>query len=296
MRTYPSKILLFGEYILLIGGTALAVPMPAYSGRWVEALGKVPSEWHQKLLQFANSRQLEAVHGLATKAFIQDLHQGLIFESNIPIGYGLGSSGALCAAVYDRYCHQKTSDLNALKHLLAGMESFFHGASSGIDPLTSYVERALVIRHKTTVEFAEMAEWENPPVVFLIDSATPRKTADLVPWFVDKSSQAAFLATLNAAYLPAHELLVDSWIRADTDVFWPNLRFVSQFQVENFIPMIPATLRELWLENLERNDIIFKICGAGGGGYMLGFCRSLAPVEALSKQFKIVFPFSSHKP
>ena len=29
--------------------------------------------------------------------------RGLYFESTIPQGFGIGSSGALCAAIYDRY-------------------------------------------------------------------------------------------------------------------------------------------------------------------------------------------------
>ncbi len=296
MRVYPSKILLFGEYILLTGGTALAVPMPAYCGKWVENPKKTPDEWQQKLVEYANSSQLKAVPALDTDSFVQDLVRGLAFESNIPVGYGLGSSGALCAAVYDRYCYRKTEDLNALKLVLSSMENFFHGASSGIDPLTSYVARPLVIRQKTNVSFGTMDVWDTAPLVFLIDSETPRKTADLVPWFLGKTKDFEFSTALANQYLPAHELVLEAWLRADANVFWPNLRIVSQFQLENFRPMVPANLRELWSKNLEDNEIVFKICGAGGGGYMLGFCRTDAQVAALAKQYKIVFPFSSNKP
>ena len=35
-------------------------------------------------------------------------------------------------------------------------------------------------------------------------------------------------------------------------------------------PMIPFELRELWMQGLESKDFYLKICGAGGGGFMLG--------------------------
>ncbi len=296
MRVYPSKILLFGEYILLTGGTALAVPVPAYFGKWAENPKSQPPEWRQQLLGFANSSPLKAVAGLDATAFLQDLEGGIAFDSNIPVGYGLGSSGALCAAVYDRYCRRKTEGLNELKEILAGMEGFFHGASSGIDPLTSYMGRPLLIRQKTNAEFAETSVWDNAPMVFLIDSQTPRKTADLVPWFLGKTREPEFSAAMSNTYLPASELALGAWLRADARVFWPNLRTVSRFQLENFTPMVPATMRELWSKSLEGDEVLFKICGAGGGGYMLGFCRAEAPVAALCDQYKVVFPFSTNKP
>ena len=62
----------------------------------------------------------------------EDFDQNLYFDSNIPQGYGLGSSGALVAAFYDRYALNKinyigkfTSDKIALlKNIFAKMESF----------------------------------------------------------------------------------------------------------------------------------------------------------------------------
>jgi len=71
----------------------------------------------------------------------------LYFDSSIPQGYGVGSSGALVAAIYDTYAIDKieatetlTRDkLLRLKEIFSLMESFFHGKSSGLDPLNSYL-------------------------------------------------------------------------------------------------------------------------------------------------------------
>jgi mevalonate kinase len=53
----------------------------------------------------------------------------------VPQGYGVGSSGALVAAIYDRYAQDKITVLEnltrekllQLKNIFSQMESFFHG-------------------------------------------------------------------------------------------------------------------------------------------------------------------------
>ena len=244
------------------------------------------------MFQFAESEQLASVKHLDTQTFLHDLQNCLYFNSNIPIGYGLGSSGALCAAVYDRYCAEKLTDLSELKEVFSGMESFFHSASSGIDPLTSYIGKPLLIRHKSDVSVADLVPWQQQPIVFLIDTRLPRETGPLVRWFLDRSSNPPFAILLEDGYLPAHEALVQSWLSADAEHFWPNLQRVSQFQLDHFEPMVPDSFRSIWAESLENQQIFFKICGAGGGGFMLGFSKTLEPVHALTQHFQIVFPFT----
>lgn len=289
MRHYPAKLLLFGEHILLTGAPALAVPVPAFCGWWSwseEAVGK-----QKRLLEFARSAVLASVQTLDVQAFQHDLGRGLLLESNIPTGYGLGSSGALCAAIYDRYCREKTEGLAALKADLARMEGFFHGNSSGIDPLTSYVAQPVLIERQTEVCLAAPQSWAEPPVVFLLDSALPRQTEPLVQWFLGKTRDAAFFEKLQAELLPAHHAMLHGWLGAVPEMFWPALRRVSAWQMEHLPPMIPPTVREVWMQSLEQESFSLKICGAGGGGYVLGFAQKKEDVAALERAFRVVFPF-----
>src|SRR5690242_20746449 len=43
-------------------------------------------------------------------ALENDLNKGLYFDSSIPQGFGVGSSGALVAAIYDQYCKNKIEE------------------------------------------------------------------------------------------------------------------------------------------------------------------------------------------
>lgn len=286
---FPAKLLLFGEHVLLLGATALAVPVPAFGGQW--AWRKEKDRHHERLLQLARSEALQNLEMLDSEHFERDLGAGLFFQSNIPTGYGLGSSGALCAAIYDRYARQKTTDPAALKRIFGQMESFFHGSSSGIDPLTSYLDAAILIQHKTEVKAVAQSAWEGAkPVTFLIDSGLPRRTGPLVEWFLTQSRESAFSERLSGTYLPAHEAMVQGWLSADIELFWANLRRVSAFQFENFPPMIPQTLFDLWEESLQNQCISLKICGAGGGGFVLGFAQDAQIAQSLANGFKIMFP------
>jgi len=291
MKHYPAKLLLFGEHVLLLGASALAVPVPAFGGYWEQASPKADIRGLQmQLAEF--SKHLDDLPGIDAARLKKDLLFGLFFRSDIPVGYGLGSSGALCAAVYDRYFREKTSDLTALKLVFARMESFFHGASSGIDPLTSYLNKPLFIRDKVEVSIADMAEWNSGrPVVFLLDSQLPRQTGPLVQWFLEQNGDEDFAGKLQSELLPAHEAMVQSWLDAAPETFWQNLKKVSRFQLEHFEPMVPATVRAFWQKNLDNEDFTLKICGAGGGGFVLGFAKNRAVVASLEGEFRIVFPF-----
>jgi mevalonate kinase len=291
---YPAKLLLFGEHVLLLGAPALAMPTPAFGGRWVMADDPAAGMSRQRdLATFARSEALASVHGLEHKRLEADLEAGLFFDSNIPTGYGLGSSGALCAAVYDRYCVEKTDDISELKQIFAGMESYFHGNSSGIDPLTSYVGKPLLIEEKTKVQVVEMPDWSRLPQLFLADTRLPRQTGPLVRWFLEQAETNAFAAMLQAKYLPAHQRMLNAWLDSNADAFWEALSLVSALQYEYFTPMVPDSVRAAWRASLESEDYRFKICGAGGGGYILGFAKSGLALDTCGKQFRLTLPFQT---
>lgn len=295
MRHYPSKLLLFGEYIILLGARALAVPVPAFSGQWAEAAADQAEEAQQGIKAFAESPELAQTPGLDTARFKMELEQGLYFKSNIPYGYGLGSSGALCAAVYDRFAREKTENLSELKRIFAGMESYFHGQSSGIDPLTSYLDRSLWIENKQDVWYFEPKPWEKPaPVIFLLDSQLPRQTGPLVQWFMREHRNPSFIRGMERQLWPGHQTLLHGWEERDPAAFWEGLRAVSAFQLDFMPLMIPEHLRPLWRQCLEKEDILLKICGAGGGGFVLGFGRDKTSIIEQLNRYPLVFPFENH--
>ena len=146
-----AKILLFGEYGIIIGSKGLSIPFFFFGGRLrlTEEENETTRTSNQSLCEYTKhlAGLPEDLLLLDWEAIKADLDRKLYFDSNIPQGYGVGSSGALVAAFYDRYALEKTyskddltpQKLTHLKNIFATMESHFHGQSSGLDPLNSYL-------------------------------------------------------------------------------------------------------------------------------------------------------------
>ncbi|MEO6190808.1 MAG: hypothetical protein ABIO44_11060, partial [Saprospiraceae bacterium] len=189
-RKYHSKILLIGEYAVLLHGRALAIPNREYYGFWNWDSG-VNLDFDGFISFIKSNERLSK--NLNFKEFQSNLNSGLFFDSNIPIGYGVGSSGALCAGIYDCYCHFQEEDLELLKLILSEMESYFHGSSSGLDPLISYLDKAVVLEG-TDIQIIpqELPLAGDNYKITLVDSGIQRVSKDLIKVFMNKCMNIEF--------------------------------------------------------------------------------------------------------
>ncbi|RPI41831.1 MAG: hypothetical protein EHM46_05945, partial [Bacteroidetes bacterium] len=147
-QIYPSKIMLAGEYGVVVGGSALTIPCRQFyavvrrmddipAGREEEA-GQ-SSRYLEGLYRYIRDLPRDTFHARPDLEFFSGTSGSYWLEMNIPAGYGLGSSGAVSAAVYDLF-FQGAGDrhLTEQRSDLAAIESFFHGRSSGVDALTCH--------------------------------------------------------------------------------------------------------------------------------------------------------------
>lgn len=278
----PAKLLLFGEYVTLIGGTALALPISRFSTAWAtEPKNTAAQEPLFGLLGYLKS--LSAQGDLMARcdfdAFEQALKNGYWLSSNVPQGYGLGSSGAVVAAVYRDFCEKqadKTLHFDSLKTQLAQMESFFHGASSGIDPLVCYTKQALLIAEKNQVSrVSSELSFAN---FWLLDTQRARQTAPLVVFFKKSCENVSYLNALKNDYIPTNEHCLAAYLEGDTLRLEAEMQSLSAQQLVLFEAMIPEFLRPFWAKGIESGDFYLKLCGAGGGGFMLAFAKTKSDI------------------
>jgi mevalonate kinase len=268
MHKYPAKVLLFGEHTILRGSRALAVPYPALGGDW--AWGE--STQQQRLPDFANYLAGQVAESIDVGQFTADLSAGLYFASDIPTGYGLGSSGALCAGIFDRYATEaaREAPLAARKALLAQMESFFHGASSGIDPLLSSLNNPLCLHSDGQAEIVQLPAIENLEF-FLLDTGQARTTGSLVQHFLQRYDEdAVFRRDAEERWIGGTERAIDAMLAGDAAAVWEAFTTISTFQYNQLPRMTGEQLRPLWETGLASDHFRLKICGAGGGGFALG--------------------------
>jgi mevalonate kinase len=279
VQTYHGKLLLFGEHTILRGSKALARPLPLYSGHWAYSEAIAPA--HSLEGYVAHLYKQEKTEGLLAKlqlsAFEREVNKGLYFASDIPVGYGAGSSGALCAAVYERFASNpigrgEEERYTLLKSQLAQLESYFHGASSGTDPLICYLNRPVVLfpdGHVLRISLPLAARAQGH--FFLLDTGLSRKTGGLVGYFLKQCELPAFAAAVSEALVPATEAAIESYLAADGHLLAQAIRRLSALQLEYLEALIPTAYRQLWAAGLDSGDFAFKLCGAGGGGFILGY-------------------------
>jgi mevalonate kinase len=278
-RNFPAKVLLFGEYGIVTGGSGMAIPYQGFSGQLEIGSG---SPGFQPNLQSNHSVSIFATYlrnqksdfkFLDLQRFSNDVSDGIWFNSDIPNGYGLGSSGALVAAIYSRYRLDTTEDTAFTRDHLARMESYFHGSSSGIDPSVSFFDKAIVVGE---TGISVLTDWSTSTIglsVFLVDTGISAKTIQLVDWFKSKMIQSEFRHRTEEDFLKVNHTIIEKLQQGEA-LSISDLFTISYYQLEYLVPMVPDSFRLHIIAGLKSREFAFKLCGSGGGGYMLCFAAN----------------------
>ncbi|MDO5973187.1 mevalonate kinase family protein [Flavivirga jejuensis] len=298
---FYSKILLFGEYGIIKDSKGLSIPYNFYNGAL--KTDKNPSETaiesNESLKHFVG--YLEDIDSKLVTFDIallkQHVNAGMYFDSSIPQGYGVGSSGALVAAIYDKYAQDKITVLEnltrekllKLKAIFSAMESFFHGKSSGLDPLNSYLSIPILINSKDNIEATGIPSQKNEGknAVFLLDSGIIGETAPMVRIFMENMKQEGFRRMIKNQFVKHTDACVDDFLKGDIKSLFKNTKSLSKVVLNHFKPMIPQQFHELWKKGIETNEYYLKLCGSGGGGYILGFTEDIDKAKQSLSSYKL---------
>jgi mevalonate kinase len=301
---FYSKILLFGEYGIIEDSKGLSIPYNFYKGALKS--DENPTDEAKKsnlnLVKFvAYLKQLQTEQPVLVTFNIEllqnDVNNGMYFDSSIPQGYGVGSSGALVAAIYDKYASNKITVLEnltrekllQLKAIFSNMESFFHGKSSGLDPLNSYLSLPILINSKDNIEAAGIPSQSTTGkgAVFLLDSGIVGETAPMVNIFMENLKDQGFRKMLKSQFIKHTDSCVENFLQGDIKALFKNTKELSKVVLSNFKPMIPEQFHQIWQNGIETNDYYLKLCGSGGGGYILGFTQDFEKAKKSLKDYKL---------
>ena len=296
-----AKILLFGEYGIIKDSKGLSIPYNFFWGtlQWAEDENDTTRASHQKLCDYSHH-----LKGLPTdlvqldwEALQADLDRKLHFDSSIPQGYGVGSSGALVAAFYDRYAVDKIPPEDALtpqklaqlKRIFAAMESYFHGQSSGLDPLNSYLSLPLLIHSQDKIETTGLPtkKAQGKGAVFLLDSGSSGETAPMISLFMENMKEEAFSKMMREEFTQMTDQCVENFLKGNVKSLFGNMKSLSALVLKYFKPMIPSEFHALWKKGIDTNAYYLKLCGSGGGGYMLGFTKDLDVAQKALKGYRL---------
>ena len=297
---FYAKILLFGEYGIIEDSQGLTLPYSFYKGTLKFSdnqsdFEKKSNESLQKYSDYLANLELSKDFKIDVEAFKNDIKKGLFFDSNIPQGYGVGSSGALVAAIFEKYSFKKynpstisKTQLKDLKKVFGELESYFHGKSSGIDPLICYMNLPILIENRESVDKVSIPKEEaGKGAIFLIDSGSIGETGPMVQIFFEKLKNEGFRKTLKEEFIKYNNACIDTFLNKEMTPFFKNLKSLSKWAYVHFKPMIPKNLYNAWKNGLDTNAYYLKLCGSGGGGYILGFTEDLEKAKQSLKDYKL---------
>ncbi len=313
---FYSKLMLFGEYSVIMNSMALSVPYGHFRGElsfinedkttdleFAISSNKVLEDFKNEAVK--NNSHLKVAEIINLEALASDINKGLYFESTIPQGYGLGSSGALIAAIYSRYSLEErqnprllnTTQLNELKDKLSRLEAYFHGSSSGLDPLSCYIKFPLLIKSNCEITTINLPRNKitTPGGIFLINTGKPRKTELLVKKFLQRMDDPAFSQKFQENYIPWTNKCITSLAAGNMKEFSKNLALLSRFQLKNMRELVSGDFAPLWEEGIRSKDYYLKLCGSGGGGFILGFTEKIQEVTAaLGKRYSVITVYKTN--
>ena len=298
---FYSKILLFGEYGIIKDSKGLSIPYNSFKGGL--RIGDMNNAEEKKsnvtLNKFRN--YLLKIDKSTVKFDLEklnsDLSEGMFFDSSIPQGYGLGSSGALVAAFYDRFAINKITVLENLtkpkildlKNIFSIMESFFHGKSSGLDPLNSYLSLPILIHSKNEIETTGIPSQvtNGKGAVFLLDSGKSSDTAPMVDLFFKSMKNKSYDKMIKEEFIKTTDHCVDDFLNGNFNSLFKNIKTLSKVVLKNFKPMIPENFHNIWAKGIESDEYFLKLCGSGGGGYILGFAKDFKKAQKSLNDFNL---------
>ncbi|SNR14793.1 mevalonate kinase family protein [Tenacibaculum jejuense] len=297
---FYAKILLFGEYGIIKDSKGLAIPFNSYKGalkvsKNLSGQALKSNESLKDFYKYLVELDTEIV-SFNLAEFKNDIDSGMYFDSSIPMGYGIGSSGALVASVYDKYANDKITVLEnltrdkliKLKEVFSLMESFFHGKSSGLDPLNSYLSLPILINSKENIEATGIpSQKEGKGAVFLLDSEQVGETEPMVSLFMNKMKNEGFRKMLSNEFVTYTDACIEDFLKGNVKSLFSNVKQLSKVVLTNFKPMIPNAFHKVWEKGIQTNDYYLKLCGSGGGGYILGFTEDYEKAKASLKDYKL---------
>jgi mevalonate kinase len=292
---------LFGEYGIIKNSKGLSIPYNFFKGglKTGSFENATVKESNKNLIDFKN--YLKTIDSSIVEfdffKLQNDLKNGMFFDSSIPQGYGVGSSGALVAALYDRYALNKITVLEnltkpkilVLKNIFSKMESFFHGKSSGLDPLNSYLSLPILIHSKNEIETTGIPSQSTngKGAVFLLDSGMSSETAPMVDLFFKSMKNKNYNKIIKEKFIKTTDDCVEDFLNGNFNSLFTNMKILSKVVLENFKPMIPKDFHQLWKKGIESDDYFLKLCGSGGGGYILGFSRDFQKAKKSLSNYKL---------
>lgn len=188
------------------------------------------------------------------------------------------------------------------------MEAFFHGTSSGTDPLVCYLQKPVLLGGKEgalvvklpggiqPITASPFGEGEVPKkgsyTIFLLDTGIQRSATPLIEYFMNQSKGMTLSSRIDFSLIPDVQDAIHSFLNGNSAAVYKYFRAIGLFQYKFLRGLIPVKYRKLWAASTEGDLYKLKVCGAGGGGFILGMTKDWEGAKAALVGQKLIPVFS----
>ena len=117
--------------------------------------------------------------------------------------------------------------------------------------------------------------------LFLINTHIERKTAPYVNLFLEKCKEPKFMKTIEKSLIPANNIAIQAYLHGKHSELMKCVKIISQLQMDLMPEFIPPAFHDVWRQGQKHNQYHLKICGAGGGGFIIGVAKADADLSIL---------------
>jgi mevalonate kinase len=283
-----GKWILVGEHAVLRGVPALVFPTTAFGMNFSWQPSATPLKVN---FQGSRGEELNLIFwGLIEHALQKtgraraQLTGELTIESELPLGAGLGASGALCVGVGRLFAHwgfvghddiwSKRSD--PIYEFSRELENLFHGQSSGVDIAVALEGRGLRFmrggeRSPVTVNWA--------PKIYLSYSGKRGMTSDCVRRVCDLRERSPHLGEKLDLQMREAVEVAEKALQADAQSGLDLLSRAFDLGRDCFYQwgLCEGPLDQHMRELIQAGALAVKPTGSGGGGYVISLWENAPP-------------------
>jgi mevalonate kinase len=93
----------------------------------------------------------------------------------------------------------------------------------------------------------------------------------MVNIFMEKMKQDGFRTMLKDQFKKYNDASIKAFLKGEFKPMLRHIKELSNIALQHFNPMIPEKFHQVWEKGIDSGLYYLKLCGSGGGGYILGF-------------------------
>ena len=109
----------------------------------------------------------------------------------------------------------------------------------------------------------------------------------MVTIFMESLKDKGFRSMLKSQFIKHTDACIENFLKGDFNSLFANTKQLSKVVLSNFKPMIPNQFHDIWQKGIDSNSYYLKLCGSGGGGFILGFTQDYKEAKKLLKDYKL---------